>query len=348
LTAISPVPKSEQRVDQELRGDLGVSDMRYVAAFAASDEQSALGEAERAGNVLQDLVDRRVIGAYTSPAFVLPSLAQQRSRQLSLPDPATARSRLRQASEGLPIRVDRLSGFLSDLQAARIRAPLTRSDLVGTSAEMLVDSLLVRRERDFLVLLPLRAAGVGPASDQIDIDRVDSALAGAGLTGVRVVDILEETTSLFDNYLREALILVAIGAIAIVGLLFGSMRSLLRTVRVVAPLACSVACVTATLLLSGIQLTILHLVGLLLAVAIGSNYALFFDDVGGLEDRAQVQVSLVVANLTAVGSFGLLGFSRVPVLSAIGTTVGLGAFLALIFAVMLTRSGPGNRRQAAS
>ncbi len=340
LNAISPVSKADRRVDQQLRDDLGVSDMRYVAAFTANDEQSALEEAERAGGVLQDLVDREIIGGYTSPAFVLPSLAQQRSRQLSLPQPATARRRLQRACEGLPIRIDRLGGFLSDLEAARSRAPLTRSDLTGTSAEMLVDSLLVRREHDFLVLLPLRAATVGPASGEIDIDRLGTALAGAGLTGVKVVDVLVETTSLFDNYLREALILVGIGAVAIVALLFGSLRSSMRTLRVVAPLACSVVCVTAAFLLCGVQLTILHLVGLLLVVAIGSNYALFFDNDRGLGDRAQVQVSLVVANLTAVSSFGLLGFSRVPVLSAIGTTVGLGTFLALIFSVMLTRTSP--------
>jgi predicted exporter len=340
LNALNPVAQQDQRTDAELRSGLGVSDMRYVAAFAANDEQSALEEAERAGSVLQDLVDRAVIGGYTSPAFVLPSLAQQHSRQSALPDPATARARLSQALEGLPIRVDRLGGFLSDLQAARTRAALTRSDLDGTSAEMLVDSLLVKRERDFLVLLPVHPTGAGPAADQIDIDQVAAALGRARLTDVKVIDILEETTNLFDSYLREALILVGIGCLVIVGLLLASLRSARRTLRVAAPLACSVACVTATLLLCGIQLTILHLVGLLLVVAIGSNYALFFDIDRGAEDRSQVQVSLVVANLTAVSSFGLLGFSRVPVLSAIGTTVGLGTFLALVFSVMLTRSRP--------
>jgi predicted exporter len=341
LIALSPIPRQVQRIDMELRSGLGVSDLRYVAAFTANDEQSALQEAERAGSVLQSLVDRALVGGYTSPAFVLPSLAQQRSRQSAIPEPGLVRARLNRALEGLPIRIDRISGFRSDLEAARTRAPLTRSDLEGTSAELLVDSLLVKRAGDFLVLLPLRATGVGPAADVIDLDKVSAALTGARLTDVRVVDILEETTNLFESYLHEALILVAIGCVAIGGLLLASLRSARRTLRVAAPLACSVACVTAMLLLSGVQLTILHLVGLLLAVAIGSNYALFFDsDLGarGIADRSQIQVSVVVANLTAVSSFGLLGLSRVPVLSAIGTTVGLGTFLALVFSVLLTRA----------
>ena len=99
-------------------------------------------------------------------------------------------------------------------------------------------------------------------------------------------------------------------------------------------------CVTAALLLNGTTLTILHLVGLLLVVAIGTNYALFFDrgsQDADQNDRQQTQVSLMVANLTTVGSFGLLGLSDVPVLAAIGSTVAPGTFLALVFAAILTR-----------
>ncbi|MBS1137337.1 MAG: hypothetical protein H6R11_1291 [Proteobacteria bacterium] len=40
--------------------------------------------------------------------------------------------------------------------------------------------------------------------------------------------------------------------------------------------------------------------------------------------------------------FGLLSFSSVPVLAAIGTTVGLGAFLSLAFAAMLAARAPAS------
>jgi predicted exporter len=38
-----------------------------------------------------------------------------------------------------------------------------------------------------------------------------------------------------------------------------------------------------------------------------------------------------------VVGFGVLGFSRVPILAALGSTVAPGAFLALVFAALLTR-----------
>jgi predicted exporter len=82
------------------------------------------------------------------------------------------------------------------------------------------------------------------------------------------------------------------------------------------------------------------LVGLLLVVAIGSNYALFFEGAErsrSAAERRQMQVSLVVATLTTVGSFGVLGRSSLPVLSAIGNTVSLGALFSFIFSAILTR-----------
>ena len=65
---------------------------------------------------------------------------------------------------------------------------------------------------------------------------------------------------------------------------------------------------------------LLHLVGLLLVVAVGSNYALFFDLLqheggrSGTDD--DTLASLALANLTTVASFGLLATSSIPVLSA--------------------------------
>jgi predicted exporter len=90
--------------------------------------------------------------------------------------------------------------------------------------------------------------------------------------------------------------------------------------------------------LAGTRLTLLHLVGLLLVVAIGSNYALFFDrlaDAG--EGAARTLASLTLANVTTVASFGVLSLSQIPVLDAIGSTVAVGALAALAFSAMLAR-----------
>jgi predicted exporter len=82
----------------------------------------------------------------------------------------------------------------------------------------------------------------------------------------------------------------------------------------------------------------------LLVIAIGSNYALFFDQRSSAQLNKQLSsasrassdsehsllCSLFFANLTTVLGFGILSFSSVPVMNSLGTTVSLGAFLALV------------------
>ena len=343
LSALSPISKSDQRLDQQLRRDLGAPDLRFMVAFSAPSRELALEGAEKAGQVLHGLMLQRVIAGFSSPAFVLPSRALQRARQAAIPDARQARRRLRQALVGLPVRFNRLQGFLSDLQAARTRRPLRRSDLDGTSAALLVDSLLIHRAKDYLVLMPLRPHD-SSARVPLDINRVQDALQATRLRHIVVIDLLKESTSLFRNYRNEVLMLSEFGCLVIIALLLAALKSASRTLRVATPLICAVTCVTAVLLLSGVRLTILHLVGLLLVVAIGSNYALFFESGGRTAtpvERRRMQVSLVVANFTTVGSFGILGLSSIPVLSDIGSTVSLGALLCLLFAAILARRIPG-------
>jgi predicted exporter len=341
LSALNPVSKAELQLDEDLRRDLGGPDMRYLVVLTAADEESALQEAERAGAALQKLVDEGALATFQSPAKVLPSLATQHARQASLPKPAALRQSLRAALRELPLRSEKLGSFVADVERARTQPLLTRADLQGSSLGLLVDTLMVPRTQGRLVLMPLQA--IDPKRDDaLDVARLDAALAAAGSTA-HAIDLYTETHSLFDSYLHEALVSSALGCLSVLALLCLALRSVRRSLRVALPLACAVFTVVAVMLLAGLTLTIMHLIGLLLVVAIGSNYALFFDQshtdnappTAEATTRATA-VSLVVANLTTVGSFGMLGLSSVPVLSHLGTTVGLGACLSLIYAAVLT------------
>ena len=89
------------------------------------------------------------------------------------------------------------------------------------------------------------------------------------------------------------------------------------------------------------KLSVFHLVGLLLVVAVGSNYSLFFErGAASGVDSGRTAASLLFACASTVVGFGLLALSSVPVLSAIGLTVGMGASLALIFGASLSRPAP--------
>ena len=165
---------------------------------------------------------------------------------------------------------------------------------------------------------------------------------GAAPPGVSitVLDLKQESDTLYASYQSEAIHLSLLGLGLIVVLLLIALRSLPRVARVIAPLLLAVLVVCAALVAGHQSLTILHLIGLLLIVAVGSNYALFFDQRFGPEAAAQrntMLASLLVANIATVMGFGVLATSTVPVLSDLGTTVAPGALAALLFAALMAR-----------
>jgi predicted exporter len=340
LAALSPVSAADQHVDATLRSDLGAADVRDLVIVSAPTLDAALAGAERAARALGPLVDAKVIGGFDSPAGYLPSAGAQEARRASLPSPPQLQDSVRQATAGLGLSSERLQPFLRDVEAAR-RAPLvTVQALQGTSLRDGFDALILHQRDRWNALLPLHAAD---SAQPIDTARVRSALEEADLGAAQVLDLKEESDALYASYLSEAIHLSLAGGLAILVLLLIALRSPLRVARVLAPLVLAVIVVAAGLSLSGVQLTILHLVGMLLIVAVGSNYALFFDrqsSVHQADGEPLTLASLVIANASTVIGFGLLSFSQVPVLVALGTTVAPGAFLALLFAAVLAPPDP--------
>ena len=334
LSALSPISADEQNYDAKLRADLGAADVRDLVIVSGPDMESILRGAEHAARALQSLVDEKVIGGFESPAAYLPSMATQESRRSSLPSAAELRANLNQAVAGLPLRADRLQPFLEDIEATRHAALVTPRDLAGTSLSAGFDALILHQRDQWNALLPLRSAAAG---GEIDLNRVVAALKDNHVDEARVLDLKQESDALYDNYLSEAIHFSLAGFLALTVLLLIALRSPLRVARVLAPLVLAVLTVAAGLALAGVQLSILHLVGMLLIVAVGSNYALFFDRQANSEeagDEALTLAALTIANASTVIGFGLLSFSQVPVLVALGTTVAPGTFLALLFAAI--------------
>jgi predicted exporter len=93
-------------------------------------------------------------------------------------------------------------------------------------------------------------------------------------------------------------------------------------------------------------LSLFHLVSLLLVLGVGLNYALFFERAeSGSEEEKGTSLALSVCFLTTFAAFGCLAASRVPVLSAIGSTVALGCALSLLNAMILGGRAPEPRRE---
>jgi predicted exporter len=342
LTVLSPVPESAQRLDQTLRADLGAPDVRTLIVISGPTRDAVLAASERLDGKLTPLVKSGVIGGYDSPSRYLPSDATQQARMAALPGATTLRERLAEALPDLGLKLRGLEPFVADVAAARAGSVLGYSDLAGTSLAAGVDALTQRDSQGWTALLPLRAGSMAP----INADAVQLAIGDSGPTGTSavVLDTKLESDKLYGGYLAGAIFWSLAGLIAIVVLLWVALRSARMVTRVVVPLLMAVLMVGASLAALGRQLTLMHLIGMLLTVAVASNYALFFAREPlstAFPAAVRLQASLVVANLATVIGFGVLALSNVPILSALGTTVALGAVIAFVLcAILVPPRGP--------
>jgi predicted exporter len=334
ISSLSPVSQADVALDTRLRADMGAPDVRYLVVVSGPSREAVLHSSEQVATLLQTQVDSGELAGFESPSRYLPSAQTQRTRQASLPPPEALEARLAQAVQGLPVEAQLFAPFVADVAAARTQPLLQASDLEHTSMAIALQAMLIEQNRQWSALLPLNA----PKGSSINADKIRAALGTTGLPNVLFVDMKAESDRLYSGYLHEASLLSLGGLAAIVTLLLVVLRSPMRVVRIVAPLAAAVITVTAGLLALGQQLIILHLVGLLLVVAVGSNYALFFDhSEPGVSIAPRTLASMLFANLTTIAGFGLLAFSNVSLLQAMGVTVAPGVVLALIYSAIFAR-----------
>ena len=361
LSALSPISKAALALDASLRRELSAGDGGTLLVVQGPDVQTTLQRAEAVAARLEPLVANGVLAGYSSVTRWLPSLATQSQRLASLPEPAQLRAALAEATVGGPLKPERLAPFLADVENARGQTPasaITWQSLRGTALAPLVDALLAQRpDGSWAALMPLQAGRA--ATDSTPTPAFASALQQAlqGAPGVQAIDIGPELSRLYRHYLGEAQSQALLGALGVVLLMALWLRDWRRLLAVCQPLLLAVLLTLGGLAVFDVQLGILHLVGLLLVVAVGSNYALFFDLLQGAQnidvspEAAQgtapnsshdsahdTLASLLLANLTTVLSFGLIALSSIPALSAIGRVVAPGALLALLLAAAFAKA----------
>ena len=329
LSSLSPISPAALALDASLRADLSAGDARTLVVVQGADLEATLRAAEAAAVRLEPLLEAGAIGGFDSVTRWLPSLATQQARTAALPDAVRLQTALVEATRGGPLAASRLAPFVAEVQAARLLAPITPESLRGTALAPLVDALLLRRaDGSHVALLPLQ-----PAGDRLDTAAVRQALQT--LPGTQTIEIGGELTRLYQRYLGQAQAQALLGALGVVAIVGFTLRSWRRLLAVCQPLLLSVLLTMGALAACGVTLGILHLVGLLLVVAVGSNYALFFDmlqrrPAGAAAVDRDTLASLLLANATTVLSFGLIALSQIPALSAIGRVVAPGALLALV------------------
>ena len=338
LAAISPLAKGSGELDARLRSDTGLGDLRYVLAVEGATLDEAVGRTEALHDTLRVLQSHGAIAGFDSPASLLPSAATQQARRAALPDAATLRDRLTQALSESALRAEAFEPFIADVQRAQ-QLTITPGYYAGTALGQRLQAQVIDRKQE----TTSDAAALITLTGVSDAGAVATALQN--FPGVSLIDLANVQTLVADYRARAAWAALA-GAILIVLMLAVQLRNLRATLRITATVVVSML-ITAALLIS-IEggLTLFHLVALLLAAGISTNYALFIgmprDDRLGERpaDALPVTLSVTLAAGTTLIAFATLAMSSTPVLHMIGITVAIGATVALVVSMALAPERP--------
>ncbi len=316
LAALTPLPPDLLQRDARLREALGAPDVRYLLVLQADDAQGVLRLSEALEPKVDALVNAHAVDAVELPSRYLPSITRQQARQDRLPGGADLRASIAQAAQGLPFRKDLFEPFLADVAKARTLPPLTPETFGQSALGQRLAAMLTHRENHWL--------GLGTLSGVHDVAALESLAEGSG-GAVRLLDLKQASESLVADYRSRILHALVAAAVLLVLTIVFALRGIRRAWHVLAPMTLATFLVLAVERAAGIEISLFHLVALTLAAGLGLHYALFFErDTGDAAEQRRTLHATLVCVASALLVFGMFAWSSIPVLRAIGLTVGLG------------------------
>ncbi len=320
MQSLSPELLSQQAAIQNLAGASG--NLQFLLIDAVDDE-AALQMGEALAPILRQLRDQGTLAAYRGPADFVPSLARQQAdrtlRRTALDEPYRA---AHVAQLGLRTIADSNADGGSELTVARAMAsgafPFLQQWVLAPGQQVIaLDGLL-------------------------DAAALRSAISG--LAGVRVLDPAGDFIERLGTYRQRALWLIGLSALLMVVPLAWRYGLKGGLIVLVPPLAALVLA-PSLIALTGEGISFFHVMGLILVLAIGVDYATFCAEA----DRAHRPVTMLAVLLdmaTTLLSFGLLAFSSVFAVHAFGLTMLLGVLIAFLLAPIAGNVNPRQTRSA--
>ncbi len=288
---------------------------QFFIVTAPSADALLLRERELA-RALDVLVERGALGSYRAISSILPDAATQRANL------AVLGARLHgPAAMALWRELGIDPALLAGDRAALAAAPVI-------DAGTLLASAVGRGYRDlWLGATAGQHASIVQLNGLRDVAAVAACAAGAA--DIRFVDRVGAVSALMRDTRRLAALLTA-GAIVLMALLLALRYGIGASARL---LLAPVGGILGALAIGGYlgsPLNLFGVCGLIMVVAIGVDYAIFFKEAAS--EPSNTMLGVLLDALTTVLSFGMLVFSATPAVAAFGTSVLLGIVLCFLFA----------------
>jgi predicted exporter len=322
LTRLSPINTELLATDTELRLAMGTGDVRYMLVISDPDLQSVLRQTEATSLLLDRARDQGLIRGWQAATDLVPSLQQQRQRRAAWPDREAMADLLQTADPRF--QAGAFEPFLEDLEHLNQLETIRPDSWDDTALGLRVASLLDQTSEGWRSLVLL--TGMSDASQLGNwLEQQDSP--------ARMIDLRATSEAMVAAYRRDAGASLLLALALIAGLLLLRLRQPVLTGLVLLPPLAAVVCTAAILSHFDHGLTIVHLIGLLLAGGIGLDFSLFSRTLSAdRRTRAQTNRAVNLCALSSGGVFLILGQSDIGMLRMLGLTVALGILLSWIFA----------------
>ena len=329
ISALSPVPEHERKLDRQLRKQLNAPDVNHIFILSNNNPQILLEKTEELKSSLQRLVVDGLVENIYSPTDLLPSKKHQAQNQRILPRNEKLESVLNEAVDGMPFKAGIFKQFLDDVDKSRKLSPLTPEGIMQTPVGRLVRSDLFQRDEYWVSIV--RLSGVE------DEDALMRWLNQRPELKQDYFNLRKQTSELVNIYANKIFVWLMLGGCVmfVVLMMYTSSVSMAARVMLAPVIAVSVSLGLQILFYDHINL--FHMLSVLLVVGIGIDYSLFFNRKSlDRTDRCNTSHGVLVSATSTLIAFGVLVFSEIPVMKAIGQTVAIGVVASFLLALLLS------------
>lgn len=329
LASLTPLPPQWLMEDARLRAELASPDARYLLLLSATDRESVLRLSEALAPRLTGLVESGGLADHGLPSRYQPSARVQAWRLSRLPAPEVLRAALADAAEASGFDAAYFEPMVQDVAAAR------QPDAPARIEQALTASVAGERLAATFRSFDGREHALVQLSGLTDPQAVIAAVAD--YDDVRLLDLKQVAETMVVDFRQRVVsgLGVAVAAFCVLLLVGLGLR---RFFRVLPPVLLGLVATVAVLRLLGIELTLFHLIALMLAAGLGMDYALFFNHANDNADRYRTLHAVLISAASTLLVFGLLAASAIPVLKAIGTTVAIGVTAQFVLALAMAGS----------
>ncbi len=327
LTSLSPVPVERLTRDNVLRSAAGTPDMRYQIVLYDASLETLLTRSERLDEHLQAAATDGVLDSWQSVTQLLASSTTHERRRSAIPANVLLRERLAEVVADSPFRAEAFEDFATNAGKARELSSLTVDEIRNSSLSSWLDSHLINVSGQWVAMVSLS----NPSTEAL------AALVETWGDGIIMMDLKESSENLMRDYRNGAIQTVSLAGFLILAMLWYQRRQIVQiiwiTLTVTSVLA---ATITVLVLLQG-QLTVIHLVALLLVAGLGLDYALFLSRSESVDERRATDKAVLACAVSTTLAFGLLAGSSIPVLKFLGLTVASGSAFSYAIAIAGSR-----------